>query len=99
MLRLFIVFFLFASVCYSSENTPTLEEAEKLCREAAFAEEERVHTNPKADDKNSVTRGIPQEAAESWSAMRIKQSETTFNAVKAGRVAYRECMSKYGYKR
>ena len=99
MLRSLIVFFLFSSVCYSSENIPTLEEAEKHCREIAFAEEERVYTNTKADDKNSVTRNIPQEAADSWVAMRIKRSETAFNANKAGRVAYRECMSKYGYKR
>ncbi len=99
MFRLFIVFFLFVSVCYSSENKPTLEEAKKLCREVAFAEEERIITDNKADDKESVTSDWPEDTKESWTVMRIKRSETTFNAIKAGRVAYRECMLRYGYKR
>ena len=99
MLKLFIVFFLFVSVCYSSENIPTLEEAEKLCREVAYAEEERIITDNKDDDKKSVTSDWPEDTKGSWAVMRIRQSEKRFNAIKAGRVAYRECMLRYGHKR
>lgn len=97
MLRLFIVFFLFACVCYSSEYQPAIEEAKKHCREVAFAEEEQV-LNAGENDKKSVTSDMLQDTAESWAAIRIKKAEAVVNSIKAGRFAYKECMSKYGFK-
>ena len=99
MLRLIIVFFLIVSVCFSSEYRPTIDEAEKNCREATFAKDERININNAENDNKSHTRDMPQYAEESWVAMRIKRAEAVFNSIKAERVAYRECMSKYGYKR
>ena len=98
MLRLFIVFFLFACVCYSSEYRPTIEEAEKHCIEVAFAEEEQV-LNAGKNGKQSVTSDKLQDTEESWAAIRIKRAEAAHNSIKAGRFAYKECMSKYGFTR
>lgn len=99
MLRLIIVFFFIVSVCFSSEYIPTIEEAEKHCKEAVLAKDGRVNINNAEDDNKSRTRDIPQDTEEFWVTMRIKRAEAVFNSIKAERVAYRECMSKYGYKR
>jgi len=99
MLRLIIVFFLIVPVCFSSEYILTIEEAKKHCREAAFDKDGQVNINNAEDDNKSRTRDMPQDAEESWVEMKIKRAEARFNLIKAERVAYRECMLKYGYKR
>ena len=99
MLRLIILFFLIVSVCFSSEYMPTVEEADKHCRKAVLAKDGRANINNAEDDNKSRTRDMPQDVEESWVAMRIKRAEAVFNSIKEERVAYRVCMSKYGYKR
>ena len=62
MLRFIIVFFLIVSVCFSSEYIPTIEEAEKHCKEAALAKDGRVNINNAEDDNKSRTRDMQQDA-------------------------------------